>query len=66
MIFNFLTWNVQGLGDPRKVCKVFAYLRRYCVDIALLQETHLTKSTQSWLRGEWLGENMLRVYSAYV
>lgn len=38
---NILTWNVRGLNDHRKLRKVLAYLTRWGIDIALLQETHL-------------------------
>lgn len=38
---RFLTWNVRGLNNHRKVRNVPAYLKHHSVDIALLQETHL-------------------------
>ena len=65
MSAKFITWNVQGLNDLRKVRKVFAYLRRHCVDITLLQEMHLMNSTQHRLLGGWVHESALSNYSAY-
>ena len=39
---NFLTWNVRGLNGHRKAHKVMFYLQQHNIDIAVLQETHLT------------------------
>lgn len=36
-----LTRNVRGINDHRKVRKILSYLRRYGMNVALLQETHL-------------------------
>lgn len=38
------TWNVHGLRTPVKRKKVLNYLKREAVEIALLQETHLSDS----------------------
>lgn len=52
---KFLTWNVQGLNDRRKIRKVSAYLVRRKIDVALLQESHLPAAhiecTRSLFRG---------------
>lgn len=40
--FNIVSFNVRGLNSPNKRAKVLDYLRRKKVDVALLQETHLT------------------------
>lgn len=41
-----LTWNIRGLNDHRKLRKVFGYLNRHNIDLALLQETHLPIGSQ--------------------
>lgn len=40
--YNFLTWNVRGLGDQRKCRHILAYLDRHNIHCALLQETPRT------------------------
>lgn len=40
---SFLSWNV--LNDLRKILTVVAYLYRHNVDVAILQETHLSPTT---------------------
>ena len=48
--FKFITYNVNGLGNPIKRSKVLAKLKREKVDIALLQETHLTELEHTKLK----------------
>lgn len=37
-----ITYNVNGLGNPIKRSKIMAILKREEVEVALLQETHLS------------------------
>lgn len=45
MSLNSLSLNVQGLNSPQKQVKVFRYLRKHRVNVACLQETHLSTSS---------------------
>lgn len=38
---KYLSWNINGSGNPIKRRKVLSYLKTNKVDIALIQETHL-------------------------
>ena len=50
------TLNVRGLGDKTKRRVVFESIRRQTADIVLLQETHLTSSTNDLVESEWGGK----------
>lgn len=45
---------MKGLNRPVKC--ILSYLKQHKVDIALLQETHLTDAEHSKLRIEWVGQ----------
>ena len=45
-----LAYNVNGLGNPIKRSKVIAKLKREGVEVALLQETHLTEQEHQKLQ----------------
>lgn len=40
---KIVTYNVNGLGNPVKRRKIMTKLKKEEIDIALLQETHLTQ-----------------------
>jgi len=44
-----VSWNVKGLGCPQKRSRVCDFLKLYCVDIVLLQETKIANPTVSFL-----------------
>lgn len=50
------TWNVNGVHTPVKRKKILTYLKRERVDIALLQETHLTDSEHLKLQQGGFGQ----------
>lgn len=50
------TWNVNGVHTPVKRKKILTYLKRECVDIALLQETHLNDSEHLKLQQGGFGQ----------
>ena len=58
---NFISFNVRGIRDSKKRAKVFNWLQHKKVDIAFLQETHSTKSSEKIWRSQWGG----LVYSSH-
>ncbi len=54
------SWNVQGANHPIKKKKILNFLKKERADIALLQETHLSKVEHDKFKKEWVGQ----VYSA--
>lgn len=62
---KFLTWNVCGLNSPKKICSVMTYLDRLDVEVAFLQETHLTKLSESNVGMRWAGVRVASSYSSY-
>ena len=52
---RILTANVNGLNNPNKRNKTFNLLKTKKTDLALLQETHLTKTTETQWQKEWAG-----------
>lgn len=59
---SICSWNIRGLGDPRKRAAALSMVRSYGVSILCLQETHLT--TASIPRLGW-GEFALQYHSVY-
>ena len=59
------TWNVRGLGSPSKRQKVYAYMCRRGVQIALLQETHLAQGEAIKLQRRWRGKIYATETSAF-
>ncbi len=39
---GFITWNINGWGSPVKRKKVQSYLKHKQVDVAFVQENHIT------------------------
>ena len=54
--YTIVTWNVRGLGTAGKRYKVHSYLTRRKTHIAVLQETHLTKTELERLHKRWRGQ----------
>jgi len=51
------TWNVRGLHGRTKISKVFTQLYKENIDVALLQETHLSDSEHLNLTHyKWVGQ----------
>ena len=60
--FKYLTWNTNGINDLSKRRKVLNFLRNHKIDIALLQETHLTDAEYARLARQWQGQTF---YSSF-
>lgn len=59
MVINNLrvsTWNVRGLHGKIIIRKVFDWLNKERVDLAMLQETHLNDEEHAGLRHRWIGQ----------
>lgn len=61
---NFASWNVKGLGRPTKLNKVLAHLNTLHVQIAFLQETHLSVSEQMKLRRSWVSQSFHSLFNS--
>ena len=48
--------NVRGLGSDIKRRKIFTWLQKQDIPIAMLQETHSTQELQNQWRAEWGGD----------
>lgn len=59
--YNFVSWNVRGLGAVQKRHRIHAYLLRRKAQIVFFQESHLTDSETQKTRKKWRG----KLYSAY-
>ncbi|XP_053555164.1 ankyrin repeat domain-containing protein SOWAHD isoform X1 [Bombina bombina] len=53
---NLASWNVGGITSPQKRKKILKQLKRFKVDIAFLQETHLNKIELGKLKTDWVGK----------
>lgn len=62
---TWVTWNVQGLNNPKKTRQVLAYLDRHNVQVALLQETHLNKHAADKVASRWAGVKLVSSYFSY-
>lgn len=51
---HFASWKVKGLGRPTKLNKVLTHLDSMHIQIAILQETHLSLSDHVKLRRKWV------------
>ena len=60
-----ITWNVRGMHTPTRRYAIYAYLKRHAIQIAMLQETHLTLEENKKLRNRWRGQLWATKYSAY-
>ena len=63
--YKLLTWNVRGIATPTKRHRVYTYLRRRHIQIACIQETHLTKTELVKLNKRWRGQIFGTHYSAF-
>lgn len=59
------SWNVRGMGTPSKRALVFDILDTFRVNIACLQETHLTRDTKTQIRNRKYGHQFHAVYTSY-
>lgn len=55
-VLKFVSFNVKGLNGLIKRKRVLTYLKKLQVDIAFLQETHLTTQEHKKLKREWVGQ----------
>lgn len=53
---KIVTWNVKGIGHPIKRTKILTALKKEKVEIALLQETHLTPEEHLKMHKDWVGQ----------
>ena len=51
--FKLLSFNVRGLGNPKKRRMVLSSLKKQDTDIVFLQETHSTKTNEKIWKSEW-------------
>lgn len=62
---QIVTWNVRGLGDPRKRRQLLAYLDRHQIHIALLQETHINPLHLTAFATKWADHRLFLSYFSY-
>ena len=55
-MLNVITFNVRGLGNPIKRKRVLTFLKKGKIDIAFLQETHLSNEEHKKLKRDWVGQ----------
>ena len=55
-IIKVITWNINRIQNPSKRFKVLFHLNSLQCDIAMLQETHLTKEETMKLKQRWVGQ----------
>lgn len=53
---KYISLNVKGVNNVVKRKKILTWLKKERVDIALLQETHLTDEEHKKLKREWVGQ----------
>ncbi len=54
-VVKFVSFNVNGLNGPIKRKRVLAHLKKLKIDIAFIQETHLTPPEHRKLKRDWIG-----------
>lgn len=50
------SWNIHGIQSPVKQKKVLNFLKREKVQIAFIQETHLSNEEHQRLKRDWVGK----------
>ena len=53
-VVKFVSFNVNGLNGPVKRKRVLTYLKKLKIDIAFIQETHLTPLEHRKLKRDWI------------
>ena len=59
---KIITFNAKGLKLAYKRQRVFKWLKKYNVDIALIQEAHCTTSTKNDWYSDWGSKNVILSY----
>ena len=54
--FRVITYNVRGLGDSQKRREIFYFLHKKKADVAIIQESHSQKITESLWKSTWGGQ----------
>lgn len=62
---RLMSWNVRGMGSPRKRLSIFMHIRKYNPHLICLQETHLVPDRISQLRKPWVQWSLHSTYSTY-
>ena len=59
---RFISWNINGSQNPVKRKKCLTYLKSQQVDVAFIQETHLTEVIK--FKRDWVGQIYHSSYSS--
>ena len=55
---RIMSLNCRGLKKVDKCRKLFVYLKNEIIDLAMLQETHLTTNDLNWFNRMWKGNTI--------
>lgn len=55
MEIKCLSWNVNGLNIPQKQWKIFYWLAKQKLSVVCLQEVHINKDDNKYLKYKKLG-----------